>query len=93
VSYSGAAREALRELAARAWASGHGPANARAVKEFDRLLHLYPQFGEPLADLTVEAGQVWRATVSPLVMRYAIYEERRLVVVAAPPMLLPNSGI
>jgi hypothetical protein len=93
VSYSEAAREALRQLAARAWARGQGPSFAAAVKELDRLLHLYPQFGEPLTDLTLEAGQVWRGTVSPLVVRYAIYEERRLVVVAAPPMLLPHAGI
>jgi hypothetical protein len=92
VSYSGAARDTLREFAARAVASGQGPSFAAALKEFDRLLHLYPQFGEPLTDLTLETGQVWRGTVAPLVMRYAIYEERRLVVVAAPPLLLPNSG-
>jgi hypothetical protein len=44
-------------------------------------------------DLTLEAGQVWRGTVSPLVMRYAVYEERRLVIVAAAPLLLPGSGL
>jgi hypothetical protein len=93
VSYSQAARQTLQEFAARAWASGHGPAFAAAVKELDRLLHLYPQFGEPVQDLTLEAGQVWCGTVAPLVVRYAIYEDRRLVVVAAPPLLLPNSGI
>jgi hypothetical protein len=92
VVYSEAAREALRDLAARAKAVGQGAALLAAVKEFDRILHTYPQFGEPLADLTLEAGQVWRATVPPLVMRYAVYEARRLVIVAAPPMLLPGSG-
>ena len=93
VIYSEAARVTLREFGARARQSGQGPAFAAALREFDRLLHLYPQFGEPLADLALEPGQVWRGIVSPLVMRYAIYEERRLVVVAGPPMLVPNSGI
>jgi hypothetical protein len=84
---------ALLELAARARAAGQGQAFVAAVKELDRLLHLYPQFGEPLTDLALEAGQVWNGTVPPLVVRYAIYEERRLVVVGREPVLLPNSGI
>jgi hypothetical protein len=92
VVYSAAAREALRKLAARAKAAGRGEPFLAAVKEFDRILRLYPQFGEPLTDLTLEAGQVWRGTVPPLVLRYAVYEERRLVIVATPPLLLPGSS-
>jgi hypothetical protein len=54
---------------------------------------VYPQFGEPLADLTQEPGQVWIGTVAPLVVRYAIYDELRLVIVAVPVMPLPGSGL
>ena len=93
VSYFEAARQALPVYAARAQAIGQRPTFVAAVKELDRLLRLHPQFGEPLTDLALEAGQVWRAIVSPPVVRYAVFEDRHLVVVAAPPLLLPNSGI
>jgi hypothetical protein len=93
VSYSQAAREAILAFGSRARASGQGTSFVGAVKELDRLLHLYPQFGEPLNDLALEAGQVYRASVPPLVVRYAVYEERRLVILAAPPLLLSNCGI
>jgi len=59
-----------------------------AFKEFDRLLRIYPQFGEPEADLKQEGGQVYNGIVPPLVMRYAIVEDRRLVLVGALPVLL-----
>jgi hypothetical protein len=35
--------------------------------------------------------QVWIGIVRPLAMRYGIFEERRLVMVAALPVLLPRS--
>jgi hypothetical protein len=62
-----------------------------ALKEFDRRLRIYPQFGEPLVDLKKEPGQVWIGTVRPLAMRYGVLEDRRLVIVAAIPVLLPKS--
>ncbi len=92
VVYSDHVRNVFRELSARAWASGQGPVFVAAVKELDRLLHIYPQFGEPLIDLAHEPGQIWHGTIRPLVVRYAIYEERRLVIVAISPLLLPRSG-
>ena len=51
------------------------------MKELDRLLHVYPQFGEPLMDLTQHSGQVYIGTVPPLMVRYAVLEEMRLVLV------------
>ena len=59
--------------------------------EFVRRLRIYPQFGEPLVDLKKEPGQVWIGTVRPLAMRYGVLEERRLVIIAAIPVLLPKS--
>ena len=52
--------------------------------EIDRRLHMYPQFGEPLTDLALERGQIWIGTVGTLVVRYAILEDRKIVMVAAP---------
>ena len=63
-----------------------------ALREFDRRLRIYPQFGDPLIDLLAEAGQVRIGVVPPLAMRYGVLEERRIVLVAAPPVLLPSRG-
>ena len=52
VVYSERARESLRELVARARKRGLGRQVLDAAKEIDRRLRLYPQFGEPLMDLT-----------------------------------------
>ena len=93
VVYSGRVRDALRELVARARESGHGPEVLAAAKEIDRRLRVYPQFGEPLVDLKQESGQVRVGTVPPLVVRYAVYEERRLVTVAVPILPMPGSGL
>jgi hypothetical protein len=90
VSYSAAVRERLRDLAAIARARGDGEQFLAALREFDRRLRVYPQFGDPLIDLVAEAGQVRLGAVPPLAMRYGVVEERRLVLVAAPPVLLPR---
>ncbi len=92
MSYSGRVRERLLELADEAGRRGDGPAYAAAVEEFDRRLHLYPQFGDPLSDLVAHQGHVRLGVVPPLAMRYAVLEEQRLVFVAAPPVLLPRRG-
>jgi len=52
---------------------GDGEAFLAALKEFDRRLSIYPQFGEPLIDLTHEGGQVWVGIVRPLAMRYGVF--------------------
>jgi hypothetical protein len=70
---------------------GDGEAFLAALKEFHRRLCVYPQFGEPLLDLTQESGQVWIGTVRPLAMRYGVFDNRRVVMVAALPVLLPKS--
>lgn len=87
VSYSGRVRKELRRLLAVAPTPQRARAILAAFKEFDRLLRIYPQFGEPLLDLQ-EPGQLRIGTVDPVVICYAVYEERRLVIVAALPNLL-----
>jgi hypothetical protein len=91
VVYSERARQRLLALADVARERGDGEAFLAALKEFHRRLCLYPQFGEPLIELTQESGQVWIGTVRPLAMRYVIFDERRVVMVAAIPVLLPKS--
>jgi len=93
VVYPEVVRAALPILAAQAAAAGIGREFLAALKEIDRRLHIYPQFGDPLTDLAVESGQVRVGTIPPLVVRYALFEERRLVVVAVPPVFLPRAGL
>ena len=91
VAYSERVRQRLLALADVARERGDGEAFLEALKEFHRRLGLYPQFGEPLIDLTQEVGQVWIGIVRPLAMRYGVFDERRVVMVAALPVLLPKS--
>jgi hypothetical protein len=86
VCYSQHVRHELRALLQRAQARGHGKEYLEAAREIDWRLRIYPQFGEPLMDLTQQPGTIWHGTVGPLVVRYAIYEDLRLVVVATPIM-------
>jgi hypothetical protein len=90
VVYSEGVREAVRRFAGVAKAAGTFQELVAAVRELDRRLHIYPQFGDPIIDLAQEPGQVWLGTVPPLVARYAIYEQRRLVIVTVL-RLLPQS--
>ena len=90
VSYSGRVRQRLVELGAAARTRGDGEEFLAALREFDRRLHVYPQFGDPLIDLSADAGQVRLGVVPPLAMRYGVLEERRVVLVAALPVLMPR---
>jgi hypothetical protein len=87
--YSGAVKSRLRELSDEAFARGDGPAFSAALKEFDRRLRLYPQFGDQQLDLTEGGGQIRVGIIRPLCMRYGVNEERRIVFCTAPPVLLP----
>src|SRR5213080_1283469 len=91
VTYSERVRQRLLALANVARERGDGETFLAALKEFHRRLCLYPQFGEPLIDLKQESGQVWIGIVRPLAMRYGVFDERRVVMVAALPVLLPKS--
>ena len=91
VVYSERVRQRLLALADVARERGDGAAFVAALREFHRRLCLYPQFGEPMIDLTQEPGQVWLGIVRPLAMRYGDFDERRVVMVADIPVLLPKS--
>ena len=54
-------------------------ATARALREF----------GDPLIDLTARPGIIYNGIIPPISMRYGIFDDRRLVLLAAPPVLLP----
>jgi hypothetical protein len=90
VVYSERVRQRLFALADLARERGDGEAFLAALKEFHRRLCLYPQFGEPLSDLTQESGQVGLSIVRPLAMRYGAFDERRVVTVTEIPVLLPQ---
>ncbi|MFO0797376.1 MAG: hypothetical protein U0804_07845 [Gemmataceae bacterium] len=92
VSYSERVRERLLELADEARRRGDGPQFAAAFREFHRRLCVYPQFGDPLTDLRGHPGHVRLGIVSPLAMRYGVFEEQRQVFVAAMPVLLQRSA-
>jgi hypothetical protein len=91
VVYSERVRQRLLALADVSRERGDGEAFLAALKEFHRRLCLYPQFGEPLVDLAQELGQVWIGFVRPIAMRYGVFDERRVVMVAAIPVLLPRA--
>jgi hypothetical protein len=93
VSYSERVRTAIRHLVARARSVGRAQQVLAALKEIDRRLQLYPQFGQPLLDLTLKPAQLWIGVVPPLVIRYVLDEKRRLVMVGLPPTTLPGSGL
>src|SRR4051794_34082265 len=91
VVYAERVRQRLLALADSARERGDGEAFVAAVKELHRRLCVYPQFGDPLIDLKREPGQVWIGIVRPLAMRYAVLDDRRLVMVGALPVLLPKA--
>lgn len=64
-----------------------------AIREIERRLQIYPQFGQPLRDLSVEHAQLWIGVVPPLVVQYVVDEDRRNVMLPVPIMPLPNSGL
>ena len=88
VSYSAGVRERLFALAAEARRRDDGPQFIAAAEEFHRRLCVYPQFGDPLTDLYAHPGRVRLGVVMPLVVRYGVLEDERLVFVAARPVLL-----
>lgn len=91
VEYTPRVRERLREFTAIARSRGDVKEFLAALREIDRRLKVYPQFGEQLYDLKAEPGQVWIGTVRPLSMRYTVYDTLRRVTVGALPTLLPQT--
>lgn len=92
VSMSEWVLDRLRELAVRARQRGDIEAFLTALREFHRRLSIYPQFGDPLIDLAEGKGRIHIGTTPPLVIRYGILEEEKIVLVAARPVLMPKEG-
>ena len=90
-SYSGYVLDATRELLARN--PGRSSQLATALRRFDHRVRVYPQFGQPLHDLSVSSWQLWVGVISPLVFHYILDEERRRVMIVRPPIPLPHTGI
>jgi hypothetical protein len=90
VSVSSWVREHLIQLAEQARVRGDGLAFVAALREFHRQLEIYPQFGDPLSDLSQEDGQIRLGIIPPLAMRYGVLESHRVVFLAARPVLLPR---
>jgi hypothetical protein len=61
---------------------------AVSIKEFDKRLGMYPQFGEPLHPLSTPELVLWIGIASPLTLRYVIDDVHRLVFVVSLPQLL-----
>lgn len=93
VVYSGLVRDELTKLLARATERGLGFSVRAALQEIDRRLHVYPEFGDPLIDLSLAPGELRIGTVPPLVVRYALYRDKRLVIVTTPIAPLHHSGL
>lgn len=93
VSYSERVREELRALIARAKNAGLVDEVLSALKGIEKRLRLYPQFGQPLWNLSVEPAQMWMGVVAPLVIQYVLDESRRQVMVVHPITPLRNSGL
>jgi hypothetical protein len=91
VSWSERVQRRLAELAGEAARGGDQEAFAASLKEFDRRPHVYPQFGDPLRNLTFEKATLYNGILRPLAMRYAVYEDQRVVVVVGLPVLLPTA--
>ena len=93
VSYSQRVLDELKALLARAHKRGKGQEVLAVVREIHHRLKLYPQFGEPLRDLSKHSLKMWIATVWPLVVKYVLDEERRQVLVGEPLKPLSNLGL
>lgn len=92
VTYSDRVRDEMVRLGGVARGRGDGGRFLDALREFDRRLRVYPQFGDPLADLRASVGQIRLGLVPPLVMRYGVLDERRAVIVVGVPVLLPRAA-
>ena len=89
VSYSRRVRESFTEMVLRIsdpvllnWIFD-------SAKKLERRLQVYPHFGQPLRDLSIQNTTVWYGIIDPLMVQYVIDEDRRQVMVGVPFRLLP----
>lgn len=93
VSYTEFVRKELAKLIARATERGLEDQVRDAARQIDYRLHVFPQFGDPLIDLSLPSSQLRMMTIPPLVAKYALFENKRLVIVSIPIALLPHCGL
>ena len=93
VSYSGRVLDSIKELILRAHRLGIASEALAAVREIERRLQIYPQFGQPLQDLSIDNAQIWIGVVPPLVIHYVIDEHHRQVMVLQPPSPFSDTGL
>jgi hypothetical protein len=93
VVYSERVREELRSLLARARTLGFGEEATTTVREIDRRLKIYPQFGEPLRGLQTPGHTVWVAALWSLYIEYVVDEANRAVYVVEPLKVIPHSDL
>ena len=91
VTFSGRVIDTLRALVIRN--PTRAPELLAALREIERRLQIYPQFGQPLWDLAADPARLWIGVVSPFVIHYILDETQRRVMVALPPKLLPRTGM
>jgi hypothetical protein len=101
VSYSRRVLDHLKELILRNPA--HATSISSAAIEIDRRLQVYPQFGQPLRDLSVKPAQLWIATLPPLTLQYVLvdYDDQKkaetslhgVVMIVRPFKPNPRTGI
>lgn len=94
VVYSELCRQRTQKLLKRAAALHRFAEIAQAVRDIDTRLRWIPlDFGEPLQDLVHLGIKEHIGVGGPLVVKYGVDEARRIVYVALPFDLLPNSGL
>lgn len=88
IGYSGAVGETLRQLQRQATSRGQGKAFAAAFRRIVRALHKDPNaVGEPLYRLPILRLQVRTVAVSPLVIDFAVSEDRPVVYIKSGKLL------
>lgn len=89
VSYSQRVRESFTEMARRITNTYLLNWVYDSAKKIERRLQVYPQFGQPLRDLSVPNATLWYGIIEPLMVQYVIDQDRRQVMVTVPFRLLP----
>ena len=83
VSYSQRVMSGLHDLLESASKRGKAAPVVAAIKRFDYLFRVYPQFGDPLRDFSIPSTKLYLGQVSPLVVRYVVDEEHRQVLIGS----------
>jgi hypothetical protein len=91
VHCSGAVAEVLRQIQRRATAEGRGADVLLAFRQAIRRLRQAPMyFGEPLYRLPALRMQVRSGVIAPLVIHFAVCEDRPLVFIRGADLLAPQ---